>query len=69
MLAMGSSKPWPDVMETVTGQRELDASAMLEYFKPLEEWLRQTNEELGVPIGWERSDSKKAPAMRSPRRF
>lgn len=58
MLAMGASRPWPDAMEAMTGQRELDASALLEYFKPLEDWLVQTNAKLGVPIGWQQSDSE-----------
>lgn len=60
MLAMGASKPWPDALEAMTGQRKMDASAFLEYFKPMEEWLSKTNERLGVHIGWEPSDSKKA---------
>lgn len=60
MLTMGTSKPWPDAMEVMTGQRQLDASALLEYFKPMEEWLLKTNQELGVQIGWEASDSEKA---------
>src|SRR6202023_1790378 len=30
MLEMGQSKPWPDAMETLTGQRQADASAILE---------------------------------------
>lgn len=60
MLAMGSSKPWPDALEAMTGQRNLDATDILEYFKPLEEWLLKTNKQLGVNIGWEPSDSEKA---------
>lgn len=66
MLELGSSKPWPDALEAVTGQRQLDASAILEYFKPLEDWLLETNKKLGVNIGWERSESEKAFLM--PRR-
>ncbi len=27
MLAMGASKPWPDAMEALTGQRQMDATA------------------------------------------
>lgn len=59
MLELGSSKPWPDALEAVTGQRELNASAILEYFKPLYQWLLETNEKLGVNIGWKQSESKK----------
>lgn len=59
MLRMGSSKPWPDAMEVLTGQRNIDPSAILEYFKPLEDWLIKKNKELGVKIGWESKDNQK----------
>ena len=39
MLQMGASRPWPDALEALTGQREMDASAMAEYFAPLKTWL------------------------------
>ncbi|XP_021941944.1 angiotensin-converting enzyme-like isoform X2 [Zootermopsis nevadensis] len=55
MLQMGSSKPWPDAMEVLSGQREMDASGMLEYFKPLTEWLEKNNKQFGEHIGWEPS--------------
>ena len=38
-MEMGASKPWPDALEALTGQRQMDASAMVEYFAPLKEWL------------------------------
>ena len=43
MLQMGQSKPWPDAMETFTGQRTGDASAIIEYFAPLNAWLTEQN--------------------------
>jgi peptidyl-dipeptidase A len=49
-LAMGLSKPWPDALQTLTGAREMDASAILDYFKPLQTWLEEQNK--GVAIGW-----------------
>jgi peptidyl-dipeptidase A len=39
MLAMGQSRPWPDALEALTGERQMDATAMIEYFKPLKDWL------------------------------
>jgi peptidyl-dipeptidase A len=39
MLEMGQSRPWPDALEAMTGERRMDASALLEYFQPLSEWL------------------------------
>ncbi|HWV38378.1 MAG TPA: M2 family metallopeptidase [Vulgatibacter sp.] len=50
MLAMGASKPWPDAMEAMTGQRTMDASAILEYFEPLQTWLAEQNR--GQQCGW-----------------
>ena len=49
-LAMGASKPWPDVLEALTGQREMDATAIAEYFAPLRQWLDEQN--AGKKTGW-----------------
>lgn len=43
MLAMGASKPWPDALETFTGARTADATAILAYFAPLKDWLDEQN--------------------------
>lgn len=43
MLEMGASRPWQDAMEAMTGQRELDASAIIDYFAPLKQWLDEQN--------------------------
>ena len=43
MLEMGASRPWPDALEAITGQRQMDASAMAEYFAPLKKWLDEQN--------------------------
>ena len=43
MLKMGRSKPWPDALEAMTGTREMDATAILDYFAPLQEWLEEQN--------------------------
>jgi peptidyl-dipeptidase A len=50
-LAMGASRPWPDVLEVLTGQREMDASAIADYFAPLKAWLDEQNK--GRKIGWQ----------------
>lgn len=52
MLSMGASKPWPDAMEVLTGQREADASALADYFAPLKTWLDEQNKKNGYPVGW-----------------
>jgi len=50
MLEMGMSRPWPEALEALTGEKELDATAMLEYFAPLKTWLDGQNK--GRPVGW-----------------
>lgn len=50
MLEMGASKPWPDALEAFTGSREMSGKAMLDYFKPLMDWLKQQNK--GQKKGW-----------------
>jgi peptidyl-dipeptidase A len=50
MLQMGLSRPWPDALETLTGSREMDATAMLDYFAPLKTWLDQQT--ANAPKGW-----------------
>jgi peptidyl-dipeptidase A len=50
MLAMGQSQPWPDALEALTGQRQMDASAILDYFAPLQKWLDEQNK--GQKTGW-----------------
>jgi peptidyl-dipeptidase A len=50
MLAMGQSKPWPDALETISGQRQMDATAIIDYFAPLQKWLDEQLE--GQTKGW-----------------
>jgi len=50
MMRMGRSRPWQDALEAVTGQREMDATAMLDYFAPLQTWLDEQNR--GQVCGW-----------------
>ncbi len=51
MLAMGQSQPWPDALESFTGQRDMDATAILDYFAPLNAWLEEENQ--GQTCGWQ----------------
>lgn len=50
MLELGQSKPWPDALEALTGSRQMDASAILDYFAPLKTWLDEQTK--GQPTGW-----------------
>jgi len=50
MLEMGQSKPWPDELEVLTGQRQMDASAIVDYYAPLKKWMDEQTQ--GQPKGW-----------------
>jgi len=50
MLALGASQPWQDALEKLTGTRQMDASAIIEYFQPLMAWLEEQNR--GHSCGW-----------------
>ena len=50
MLAAGASQPWAETLEKLTGTRQMDASAILEYFAPLQTWLKEKN--AGQKCGW-----------------
>ncbi len=50
MLGMGAKRPWPDALEALTGQRQMDASAMVDYYAPLMKWLAEQNK--GRSCGW-----------------
>ena len=50
MLEMGQSRPWPEALKAVTGERQMSAGALREYFEPLERWLRdQVRDD---QVGW-----------------
>ncbi|KDA01252.1 angiotensin-converting enzyme family protein [Hyphomonas oceanitis SCH89] len=56
MLEMGASKPWPDALEAFTGTRDIDGSAIVEYFDPLMVYLKEQNE--GQSCGWDEPASE-----------
>jgi len=50
MLEMGQSRPWQEALEKIAGTRQMDASAIRDYFAPLQKWLDEQNK--GKPVGW-----------------
>lgn len=44
MLEMGSSQPWQEAYKVVTGNEQMDARAILDYFAPLHVWLKAKNQ-------------------------
>ncbi|KAF7239081.1 Angiotensin-converting enzyme [Varanus komodoensis] len=51
-LKLGYSKPWPEVMQLITGQPNMSAEALLTYFEPLKNWLVNKNKENNETLGW-----------------
>ncbi|WP_296280888.1 M2 family metallopeptidase [Pseudoxanthomonas sp.] len=64
MLEKGASQPWQGTLKELTGTEKMDAGAVLEYFAPLQEWLRQQNE--GQTCGWQTPATVAAPAPAAP---
>ena len=50
MLKLGMSRPWPEALEALTGSKQMDATAIIDYFAPLKAYLDQ--QLAGKPIGW-----------------
>ena len=51
MLSKGASQPWQATLKELTGSDKLDAGPMIEYFSPVNAWLKQQNE--GQMCGWQ----------------
>ena len=52
MLEMGQSRPWPEALEAMTGEKQMDATAIIDYFAPLKAWLDEQNKKDGAKLDW-----------------
>ena len=50
-MAMGQSAPWQDAFEKLTGTRKISGKSVMNYYKPLKEWLDNKNK--NRTCGWE----------------
>lgn len=57
-MISGSTKPWRDVIKDLSPSQmsELQSSAFLEYYEPLQNWLIHDNTAKHIDVGWEYSD-------------
>ncbi|XP_038658667.1 angiotensin-converting enzyme 2 isoform X3 [Scyliorhinus canicula] len=53
MLKLGKSQSWTRALEQVTGETQMSASPLLEYFDPLYSWLKENNAKNGRMVGWD----------------
>jgi peptidyl-dipeptidase A len=51
MMRLGASKPWADALAELSGERTMDASAIIDYYAPLAAWLDEQNK--GEQCGWD----------------
>ncbi|XP_036393879.1 angiotensin-converting enzyme [Megalops cyprinoides] len=56
VMKLGFSKPWPEAMAMITGQPHMSALPLIEYFKPLIEWLEKENNKNQDILGWPEYD-------------
>jgi peptidyl-dipeptidase A len=51
MLKLGASRPWPEALAEISGEKRMDATAIIDYYQPLLAWLDEQNK--GEQCGWE----------------
>ncbi len=56
VLGKGNSQPWQKTLQEGIGEDRMDASAILDYFAPLQRWLKQQNR--GRACGWNGSSAQ-----------
>ncbi|XP_030629868.1 angiotensin-converting enzyme isoform X2 [Chanos chanos] len=52
VMKLGFSKPWPEAMAMITGHPNMSALPLIEYFKPLIDWLESENKKNNEVLGW-----------------
>ena len=52
LMEKGSSLPWSETLSQAIGESRLSGAAMREYFRPLEDWLRNENLRTQEFVGW-----------------
>ncbi|XP_041734342.1 angiotensin-converting enzyme-like isoform X1 [Coregonus clupeaformis] len=58
VMKLGFSKPWPEAMALITGEPTMSAKPLVQYFKPLTDWLEAENNKNGEVRGWPEYDWK-----------
>ena len=50
MMKLGKSRPWKEALMAATGEEQMNATALTEYFEPLSQWLKKQNS--NQKCGW-----------------
>ncbi len=52
MMSLGQSVPWQAALESLAGDRAISSAAILEYYRPLHDWLQAEVDALNINVGW-----------------
>ncbi|CAG0914498.1 unnamed protein product [Notodromas monacha] len=58
LLKAGYSEAWEDTLEDMTGVADMDVRPLLEYFKPLHDYLVAENARTGETVGWTKGETR-----------
>lgn len=56
MLELGRSQSWTRALKTISGDTRMDATALLDYFQKLYDWLKADNLKNKRTVGWKKAD-------------
>lgn len=59
MLSLGSSQPWNVALKVLTHEQNptIDARPLMDYYRPLHEWLLSENRRLNYTVGFREDTS------------
>lgn len=64
MLELGRSQSWTRALFTISGDKRMDATALLDYFQNLYDWLKEDNLKNKRYVGWKTAGT---PEVENPR--
>ncbi|XP_015226730.1 PREDICTED: angiotensin-converting enzyme 2 [Cyprinodon variegatus] len=64
MLELGRSQSWTRALKTISGDTRMDATALLDYFQKLYDWLKADNLKNKRTVGWKKADPSSEQAIK-----
>ncbi|XP_031327356.1 angiotensin-converting enzyme-like [Photinus pyralis] len=52
MMSFGSSQPWTETLQILTGKTYITADPLLQYYQPMYKWLNNYINLHKIPVGW-----------------
>jgi len=52
MMEQGQSLSWQRVLKQLFDYDDIKSEPLMNYYKPLENWLRKEVKRLQIPLGW-----------------